>query len=172
MLDEGDFEHLTISNQLAVVERAADGEPVVLIGSSLGGYLSALYAARHPEVERIVLMAPAFRFPTHYPTELGEQRMAAWKSRGTLGVFHYAAGRERELHYKFVEDGILYEAEPDFSQPGLIFHGRRDTVVPARFSREFVARRPNVELQLLPSGHELTDMLEPMWARTRAFLQL
>src|SRR5690348_17748458 len=53
------FEHLTISGQLGVLERTLQNEPVRLIGSSMGGYLAALYAARHPEVDRLVLLAPA-----------------------------------------------------------------------------------------------------------------
>ena len=40
-LDQGDFEHLTITGQLAVVETAVAGKPAVLMGSSLGGYLAA-----------------------------------------------------------------------------------------------------------------------------------
>ena len=42
-LAEGNFTGLTMSGQLAVVERMAAGEPVSLIGSSMGGYLAALY---------------------------------------------------------------------------------------------------------------------------------
>src|SRR6266849_1150851 len=61
-LAAGDFEHLTITGQLAVIERCAKGQPICLSGSSLGGYLAALYAARHPEVERVILFAPAFHF--------------------------------------------------------------------------------------------------------------
>jgi len=34
-LDEGNFEGLTITGQLGVVEKAVHGEPVVLMGSSL-----------------------------------------------------------------------------------------------------------------------------------------
>src|SRR3712207_248123 len=62
-LVEGDFENLTITGQLAVIERTARGDPVVLMGSSLGGYLAALYASSHPEVTKLILMAPAFYFP-------------------------------------------------------------------------------------------------------------
>src|SRR5262245_28397540 len=47
-LDEGDFEHLTITRQLAFLTRLLLGEPVVLMGSSMGGYLAALYASHHP----------------------------------------------------------------------------------------------------------------------------
>ena len=44
-------------------ETLAKGEPLVLMGSSLGGYLAALYAERHPKaVDRLVLIAPAFGF--------------------------------------------------------------------------------------------------------------
>lgn len=58
-LAEGDFEHLTITRQLAVVERAAANRPVALIGSSMGGYLAGLYAARHGRYEDY----PEFRQP-------------------------------------------------------------------------------------------------------------
>jgi predicted esterase YcpF (UPF0227 family) len=35
-LAAGDFEHLTVTSQLDVIERVAAGDPVSLIGSSLG----------------------------------------------------------------------------------------------------------------------------------------
>jgi len=66
-LDEGRFEELTISSQLAVIERAVGEQPAILIGSSLGGYLAALYASRHPSrVSKLVLLAPAFQFPRRW----------------------------------------------------------------------------------------------------------
>lgn len=97
VLDRGDFEHLTISGQLAVVERAAAGRPVALIGSSLGGYLAALYAARHPEVPRLVLLAPAFGFATEWPERLGAEAVEQWRRTGAREVFHYADARMRRL---------------------------------------------------------------------------
>src|SRR5260370_807702 len=54
-LNEGDFEGLTISRQLLAVDRIAEGEDVRLMGSSMGGYLAALYAARHPQVKLRVM---------------------------------------------------------------------------------------------------------------------
>src|ERR1700761_5244732 len=61
-LADGDFEHLTVTRQLQILERLLDGTPAALIGSSLGGYLAALYASTHPEILRLVLLAPAFDF--------------------------------------------------------------------------------------------------------------
>ena len=171
-LAENNFERLTITAQLRVIERAAGSDAVTLLGSSLGGYLSALYAARHSQVDRLVLLAPAFRFPAHYPERLGPEQMAEWRRTGNLRVYHYSDARERNLHYGFYEDALQYELEPDFTQPALILHGTGDGVVPLEFSQAYVKRHPSVTLELVASGHELTDVLPFLWEKTRAFLRL
>ena len=106
--------------------------PAILMGSSLGGYLAALYAARHPQqIERLVLMAPAFQFPRRWRERYSDPDWERWKREGSAPVFHYGEGREKRLGYRFVEDSAQYEDEPEFPQPALILHGVRDTVVPA-----------------------------------------
>jgi pimeloyl-ACP methyl ester carboxylesterase len=171
-LVEGDFENLTISGQLAVIERVAQGEAISLIGSSMGGYLAALYASRHPEVNRLVLLAPAFHFPQRWPEELGQERAADWQRTGRLEVFHYGENRPRFVGWQLIEDGRRFEAEPSFSQPALIFHGTGDTVVPHAYSEAFAAKHPNVRLRLLASDHQLTDSTELIWEDMRAFFNL
>jgi predicted esterase YcpF (UPF0227 family) len=102
-LDEGRFEELTISGQLRVVERAVGDQPAILIGSSLGGYLAALYASRQTaQVEKLVLLAPAFQFPRRWRERYSDQEWERWKSEGSTPVFHYGEGRERLLGYQFV----------------------------------------------------------------------
>ena len=168
-LDEGNFRELTITRQLAVIDRAVGGKKAILMGSSLGGYLAALYASTHVEIERLVLLAPAFRFPARwrerYATELDR-----WKREGSLPFYHYAAQTELPLGYQFVQDAAQYPDEPEFHQPALILHGSRDPVVPASISSALAARHPNVSLRLFDSGHELTDVLDPMWAEVHRFL--
>src|SRR5882762_8855796 len=88
-LNEGHFERLTISRQLRVIERLAVGRGVWLMGSSMGGYLAALYAARHAEVSRVVLLAPAFGFARRWPLRLGEETVAEWRRTGWLPMYHY-----------------------------------------------------------------------------------
>jgi uncharacterized protein len=168
-LAAGDFENLTISGQLRVIERTAAGEAVTLIGSSLGGYLAALYAARHAEVARVVLMAPAFGFARRWASTLGEEKLAEWRRTGFLEMYHYGEQRPALVRYTLIEDGAGYEDYPDVVQPALIFHGSGDDVVPVDYVREFAAMRPNVRLEVFDSGHELLDVLDRMWEEMRRF---
>jgi uncharacterized protein len=171
-LDEGDFEGLTISGQLKVVEKEVGEGPVVLMGSSLGGYLAALYAARHREaVEKLVLLAPAFQFPTRWRARYSDRQLEEWRVKGTIPFYHYGFQQERGLGFQIVEDAARFEDEPEFGQPALVLHGRRDDVVPVELSKVFAERHKNVVLRVVESGHELTDVLELLWAETAKFLE-
>ena len=173
-LSAGDFEHLTITGQLRVLDETARavsrGGPVSLMGSSMGGYLAALYAARHPEVDRLVLLAPGFRFARRWPEVEGAAVMEEWRRSGFRNVFHYGQGRELRLSYELLEDAARYEDEPDFRQPALIFHGAHDDVVPSAYSAAFAATHPNARLQILDSGHELLNVLDAMARQIVPFL--
>jgi hypothetical protein len=169
-LDEGDFEHLTVSGQLGVVERLLGGEAACIAGSSMGGYLAALYASRHPEVARLVLLAPAFSFSERWDNMVGEEALEAWRVTGWLKVYHYGEGRKRQVHHGLYEDALRHPSSPDFSQPGLIFHGVRDAVVPVELSRAFAAGHANAVLTEFDSDHELLNVLPEITAAGVEFL--
>jgi pimeloyl-ACP methyl ester carboxylesterase len=154
VMDQGDFKHLTISGQLGVLEDTIQNRPVSLVGSSMGGYLAALYAAAHPEVVRLVLLAPAFGFAERCNQKIREPKPAY------LEVFHYGENRVRRVHYGLIEDALGYPAAPDFKQPVWIFHGTKDDVVPVEYSRAFAREHPNVRLTELDSDHGLLDVLD------------
>lgn len=169
-LNGADFRGLTVTEQLRIVESCARGEPVHLIGSSLGGWLAALYAARHAEAQRLVLLAPAFGFPRLYAESLGGAALDAWRSSGALRLLHYGRGAETELGWQFMEDAMRYEDEPAILQPCLIIHGVRDDVVPVQVSRQFARTRTCCELREVDSDHELRDQVEEIWLAAREFL--
>ena len=172
LLDQGNFTELTVTGQLGVIERTAGDDPVTLIGSSLGGYLAALFAARHRSVQKLVLMAPALQFPRRFRERYAPEDLARWKREGTVPVFHYGYKEERPLSFQIVEDAAKYEDCPDFREPALILHGIQDDVVPVEISRVYASGHPNVTLREFPSGHELTDVLGDLWAETERFLGL
>ena len=175
-LDGGDFTHLTVTGQLRIIDATVAGrhtdQPTVLIGSSLGGYLAALYAAHHTNIGKLVLMAPALRFPSSWRERHSPQELTRWQRDGTVPVFHYGLQREIPLGYQLMEDSRNYEDEPEFTQPALVLHGSRDPVVEASISTSYAARHPNVTLRLFDSGHELNDVLEDLWDESSTFLSL
>lgn len=166
----GDFRNLTLTGQLRAVEREAGNGSVFLIGSSMGGYLAALYAARHTQVAGLILLAPAFHFREHWIEVMGAEDFARWRETGETMVYHYGEDRQAPLGYQLMQDAEKYENCPDFRQPCLIFHGTGDTVVPIRYSEDFAAGHSNVELVRLQSGHEMTDVLGNIWARAWPYL--
>lgn len=172
-----DFATLTMTRmlgQLAVEVDALGGAPVTLVGSSLGGSLAVLAAARLGDrVSRLVLLAPAVMFakPGHHL--LPPQRIDEWRARGEASFFHYAYNEERPLRFAFYEDTVCHDAfEARFSQPTLIFQGRRDTSVDAGTVEAFARTRPNVALSLVDDDHQLIASLPRIWNDMAGFLEL
>jgi len=170
-LSEGNFERLTLGGQLKVVEKVATGDDVRLMGSSMGGYLAALYAARHREVRSVFLMAPAFGFARRWRQLLGEDKVAEWLRTGWLPVYHYGDNMEQRVGYELLEEAEQYEDYPQVLQPAVIFHGRADDVVPYQYSEQFAARNPQTTLRIVDSGHELLNVLDDMWVEAHRQLQ-
>ena len=171
-LAPGPFEELTLTSQMELLERELGGRAAVLIGSSMGGYLAALYAARHPEVEKVVLMAPAFRFAERWAERLGPQKMREWKESGFLDVFHYALNQPARVGYALYEDALTYPAFPCIAQPCLIIHGVKDEVVPFQYSEEFQQLHPETKLLARNDDHELRGDLDDVARAIEAFLGL
>jgi pimeloyl-ACP methyl ester carboxylesterase len=169
-LDEGDFEHLTITSQLRVIEHTLCGEPARLVGSSLGAYLGALYASTHPEVERLVMLAPAFAFSERWDQVFGAEKIEAWRNTGWIEVFHFVHLARRRVHYAMFEDSKRHPLAPSFPQPVQIFHGIHDTVVPISVSREYARSHANATLTEFDSDHELLNVLPEITAAAIPFL--
>jgi len=174
--NQPDFSTLTLTRMLEQLgaELAAAAEPATLIGSSLGGTLAVLAAARHAaRVNRLVLIAPAVMFakPGHHL--LPPERIDEWRRRGALPFFHYAYNQQRDLDFAFYEDSLRHDAfGAAFTQPAMIFQGLRDASVDYRTVEAFAKTRANITLALLDDDHQLIMSLPRMWTDMRAFLEL
>jgi uncharacterized protein len=175
--NEPDFATMTLTRMLERLggELAAlGGEPATVFGSSLGGTLAILAAARfRPQVERLVLLAPAVMFakPGHHL--LPPERIEEWQRRGALPFFHYAAGEERDLNFAFYEDSLQHDAfNTAFEQPAMIFQGLQDASVAPRTVEAFAKTRTNVTLSLLEDDHQLIASLPRIWNDLQPFLGL
>jgi predicted esterase YcpF (UPF0227 family) len=174
-LNQGDFSHLTITRQIEQVEKMFpdNGELVTLIGSSLGGLISAFLAQKHTQIERIILLAPALGFLNHWLAKLQKEQLNQWKESGYLPIYHYHEKQDLPLHYKFVEDAHHYQATQLLRPvPTLILHGKQDEVIPIDASRDYASIRPWVQLIELDSDHSLIDVMSEIWDAIKTFCQL
>lgn len=171
-LNQGDFFHLTLSRQLqqAASLLPAAPTPVTVIGSSFGGLAAAWLGERHQQVQRLVLLAPAFGFLSHWLDNLGAETVKQWQEFGHLSVYHYGEKRALPLSYQFITDlGYYQEGQLQRSLPTLILHGRYDEIISIDCSRDYAHQRPWVELIELESNHSLTDVLPEIWQAIQDF---
>jgi pimeloyl-ACP methyl ester carboxylesterase len=179
--NEPEFRTMTMTRMLEQLDAELSAAtsspgPAALIGSSLGGTLAILAAARFgARVDRLVLLAPAVLFgdPDHHL--LSGAELARWKERGEYEFLHYGHGNgptaRLPLSYAFYEDSLKYDAFGTlFPQPTLIFQGTRDALVNSEDVERFSAARPNVTLTLLDDDHQLISSLPRIWKDVEPFV--
>lgn len=175
-LNVPDFESLTISSQLQLVERllqAQAHQDVILIGSSMGGLLATLAAKPHrTNVRGLILLAPGFGLSRRWQSLWGPDAMERWQRDGYLEVFHHAKKGPARLWYEFVTDAASYQSEHiQISCPTLVLHGQHDDVVPIGESIQFVqTNRELAALHVLDDGHQLINSLPLLWNHSKQFI--
>jgi uncharacterized protein len=172
-LNEPAFFDLTVTRMLGQLDSlAGDGEPVVLFGSSLGGFTAATWAAAHPDrVRALVLLAPAFDLGPRWERRMGADA-ARWRGAGRFAFEHYARGGSQELSIAFLDDAHRHQSFPLPRCATLVIQGSHDEVVDPSLAREFTRRMEGrAQLVELPEGHELNADLPALWRRIEPFLE-
>lgn len=187
----GEFSGMTLSGKLEVVANLVEGNPdaspknpaaqaasgcnVTLLGSSMGGYVATLYAMQNPDrVSRLILLAPAFGFPTRWLERHPPGEIEAWRTTGFATVYHAENDREEQIGYQLVTDAEQYPDYPEIPTdiPILILHGKNDESVPISYAETFLEHNPHARLVGYDSDHSLLDVLDPAWKEIAAFLDL
>ncbi|MBW4663741.1 MAG: esterase [Chroococcus sp. CMT-3BRIN-NPC107] len=171
-LNWGDFSQLTITRQIEQVSAQFPpfSVPITLVGSSLGGLTAAFLAEKFLQVQKLVLLAPAFEFLSHWLPQLGEAKLKQWLDEQYLMVYHYAERRSLPLSYNFVLDAANYQDQQLLRPvPTLIIHGCNDEVIPIATSRNYATARPWVQLIELNSDHALADIMTK-WQQIKSFI--
>ena len=172
-LNQNNFSDLTLTRQINQVSQAFSDGTVTLIGSSLGGLTAAWLGEKYPQIERLVLLAPAFDFLSHYLARLGPEAVQNWQESGFLSVYHYAEKRSLPLSYQFILDSENYSDHSlRRSIPTLILHGQQDEVIPLTASQKYAQSRSWVELIELDSDHGLGNALPKIWSKIQFFCNL
>ena len=171
-LNQNDFAHLTLTRQIHQVSEQLCG-PATLIGSSLGGLVATWVTQQSPQVERLVLLAPAFQFLDQWLPRLGPDQLSRWRSSGWLSVYHYGLQSQQQLHYEFLTDAQRYpDSQLTKPVPTLILHGERDDVIALDASHRYAQHRPWVTLHPLKTDHAMADVMDDIWLAIQDFCQL
>jgi pimeloyl-ACP methyl ester carboxylesterase len=173
-----DFRTLTMTRMLAQLEAefaaVPSSTPITLIGSSLGGALAILAAARSgAAVARLVLLAPAVMFGRPDHALLPPEQVELWKRNGALPFTHHADGTKKLLDYAFYEDAGRYDPfGTPLRQPALAYQGLHDKAVDYRSVQRYAEAHPTVQLSLLDDDHQLLKSLPVIWDGISRFLGL
>ena len=165
-LNEPSFFGLTVSRMLDQLDVLAQGEgPLVLFGSSLGGFTAATWAALNPErMAALVLLAPAFDLGPRWAARMPPADLMRWRAEGRFAFDHYARGRKEDLSIEFLDDAMSHESFPLPSCPTLVIQGLLDETVEPGLAREFTRRMEGrAKLVELQQGHELNADLPGLW---------
>ena len=150
----GRFEDGTISqwleDTLTVIDCLTDG-PLMLVGSSMGGWLSLLAArARRHRVMALVLIAPAPDFTEDLMWALFPQSVRREIETTGRWLRPSAWGAPYPITRELIEDGrehLVLRTPIAFEGPVRILHGQQDEEVPWERSLELAARLASDDVQ-------------------------
>ena len=159
-LQQGDFENLTLTGQIELVQGIIDKKKdknFGLIGSSMGGYLASLIAQTRESVQALFLMAPGFNFLNRWRKKLDISKTTA----ELIPVFHYRYNKEVRLNTYLFRDAETWESLPlDRKIPTFIVHGLHDETIDIEESRNFVREKSFCSLKELDSDHGLLSCID------------
>jgi uncharacterized protein len=180
-LNHPSFSTLTVSRMLKQLQDGISALPpgdIVLMGSSLGGFVAVETAARqagaaqHP-ISHLVLLAPAVELEWNRWSEIGPGGIERWRQAGDIEVFHYALDRPERLNFGFYQDAEQFHpASRRLGVPLLIFQGRQDESVSPDIVQRFAQQQPAATLHMLDDTHQLKNSLNFIWKETERFLGL
>jgi len=157
---EGAFRDYTLSDWLddarRVLQLIANGPPLTIIGSSLGGWLAWMLGQEFSQVRQLVLLAPAFNMMGKRALDISSTRREQWKRSGWMPWVDDALHRDFPLSWKWVEESeALWEQRFHSLRrlPTTILHGLQDDVILPQgswqFTEELLRVDPHFPIELL-----------------------
>ncbi len=157
---EGAFRDYTLSDWLddarRVLQLIADGPPLTIIGSSLGGWLAWILGQAFTHVHHLVLLAPAFNMMGKRAQEISSSRQEEWETTGWMPWADDALHLDFPLSWKWVEESEALWDQRFHSLrpvPTTILHGLQDDVILPqgswKFTEELLKVDPQFPIELL-----------------------
>jgi pimeloyl-ACP methyl ester carboxylesterase len=158
-----DGRHLTLPPQ---ARQDAPLPRVTIVGNSLGGWIAWLMAQEFQEIERLILVAPAFNMMGVRAKSIDPERRHEWHRAGSMPWDDEPAHWDFPLAWKWVEESEAYW-KTSFVRlrpvSTAILHGQQDSVILPQGSSRFVEQLRSlapsfpVELHLVTGDHRLSS---------------
>ena len=155
---EGTLQDLLLTTLIGQTEAAIDvlrAQGIVevgLLGSSFGGLVAVLVAARMRSLKALALRCPLADFPDLLRQRYGRVAVELWRRIGTVPP---SIGNV-PFHSRFYDDCTQYDAykaATHVAAPTLIVHGGQDELVPLpQVQRIYHSLRAEKHLELIPSA--------------------
>ena len=134
--------------------------PLGLHGSSMGGAIVLLYAARHGGVDAIATIAAVGNPAPLWEKWLGPERMAQWEREG------WTAFEDQRIPWSFYRDALSKDAVSAAARtrcPLLVVHGDGDTIVPVEQAKAIHASAPGPKrIVIIPGGGHRFERIEEL----------
>lgn len=121
------------------------GEPAVLVGHSLGGYLALSYAATRPGTVRAIVVlntGPGFRDP---------EKREAWNERSRRNAHRFAIPvQATELNLQ--HDSVVMDRLAEMTEPTLVLAGGDDRPEYANSGEYMERKMPNARCVVVAGG--------------------
>jgi pimeloyl-ACP methyl ester carboxylesterase len=133
--------------------RANKSVPLILVGSSAGGAVSAVAVARGLEVDALALLAA----PAHWASFAANARAGAARivEQAGMQLAEDVLADPQAWADEFLTVSAV-DAMPDIHIPTLIVHGTADDVVPVGHADELARAAPHAEAQIVDGApHQL-----------------
>ena len=142
---EGDFLEATVEKEIKDLDSVVRYlqkiknitiKKIAFVGHSIGAIICALYLVRNQiNVKTIIMWAPAFNQKELMKYWATPEQIRQWERLGYL----YRAGKEKIIGIDYFKENKDKDYSPILAQikaPILIIHGKKDDVVPLKFSKK------------------------------------
>lgn len=170
----------SVEELAAVIDEAANG-PALVVGLSLGGYVTMEFGARHPEKAAGLVIASAsvephgwYAFPYAILSSLMEKLPELWLNWISRKAFIWAYGKGRAqpliapgFFMRGGAAGIREVMQEEFAPklaaypgPVLLLNGARDLGFRLH-EKKFLAAAKNARLQVIPKAFHISNIDQP-----------
>jgi len=162
---EGDLEGVTVKRCLSdlesvmkwiLIQRNINKDKIAFLGSSFGAIIATLFLikAKFP-IKTLIFWNPALNQQELLPTWYTKKDLKEWKKQG------YIVRKENKISTKYLKENEKKDYSlilSNISTPILIIHGKKDEVVPVRFSKKLSTKYKNIQLKIYSGAdHKFED---------------